>query len=168
MPQLTNKERLTFLGEREVLMRIGVVRPDGSPLVTPIWFIHDSDTIYFTPRAKSEWFECLKQDSRVSLCIDEQTLPYRKVVVEGDAEMIHDIGEDDVWRDLYRKIALRYGAKEMADAYIQNTIDQERALFRVQMENSKVRTWRMPLEGESVTGIWHNRYYAPGTKFSKN
>ncbi len=56
----------------------------------------------------------------------------------------------------------------MADAYIQNTIDQERALFRVQMENSKVRTWRMPLEGESVTGIWHNRYYASGTKFSKN
>ena len=168
MPQLTNKERLTFLGEREVLMRIGVVRPDGSPLVTPIWFIHDSDTIYFTPRAQSEWFECLKQDVRVSLCIDEQTLPYRKVVVEGDAEMIHDIGEDNVWRDLYRKIALRYGANEMADAYIQNTIDQERALFRVQMENSKVRTWRMPLEGESVTGIWHNRYYAPGTKFSKN
>ena len=28
---------------------------------------------------------------------------------------------------------------------------------------SKVTTWRMPLETEDQTGIWHRRYYLDGT-----
>ncbi len=48
-------------------MRIAVVRADGSPLVTPLWFIHEDDAIYFTPRAHSEWYGCLKRDPRVAL-----------------------------------------------------------------------------------------------------
>ena len=56
-------------------MRIACVRSDGSPLVTPIWFIHHDNAICFTPRAVSEWFGCLRQDPRVALCIDEQNLP---------------------------------------------------------------------------------------------
>ena len=167
MPVMTEKEEKMFLEEDGILMRIGVVREDGSPLVTPIWFLYEDSCIYFTPRAKSEWFGCLKRDSRVSLCIDEQTLPYRKIVVEGSAELLYDLGDDDTWRDLYRQIAKRYGPEDMAEAYVQNTIDQERALFCVRTKESKVRTWRMPLTGEPPSGIWHDRYYAPGTKFSK-
>ena len=85
-------------------MRISVVRADGSPLVTPIWFICEDNAIYFTPREKSEWFACLRRDPRVALCIDEQPLPYRKVIVEGQAELVFDVGQDDQWRDLYRRI----------------------------------------------------------------
>ena len=55
---------------------------------------------------------------------------------------------------------------EAAEAYVQNTIDQERALFSLSLADSEVKTWRMPLDGENPTGIWHQRYYAPGTKFS--
>ena len=39
MPALTQKEQTDFLEEDGILMRIGVVREDGTPLVTPIWFI---------------------------------------------------------------------------------------------------------------------------------
>ena len=35
MPALTKKEQTDFLEEGSILMRIGVVREDGSPLVTP-------------------------------------------------------------------------------------------------------------------------------------
>jgi hypothetical protein len=31
--------------------------------------------IFFTPRARSEWFRCLRRDARVALCIEEQPLP---------------------------------------------------------------------------------------------
>jgi len=165
MPKLTATERDEFLNSPGVLMRISVVREDGSPLVTPIWFLYEDDTIYFTPRDKSEWFACLRRDPRVALCIDEQPLPYRKVIVEGVAELVHDVGEDDVWRDQYRRIAGRYVDPEDAEAYVQNTIDQPRGLFRVPLNGSKVTTWRMPLEGEDGMGIWHDRYYVPGTKF---
>jgi hypothetical protein len=90
------------------------------------------------------------------------------VIIEGRAELLHDLGNDDTWRVLYRNIAKRYGPEEMAEAYVENTIDQERALYSVKMEESEVKTWRMPLPGEAAEGIWHDRYYAPGTKFSKN
>jgi len=167
MPVLTRAERDAFLAEPGVLMRVAVVREDVSPLVTPIWFLHqqesEGDFIYFTPREKSEWFSCLKRDARVALCIDEQPLPYRKVIAEGDAELVFDTGADDDWRDLYRRIAGRYVPSEAADAYVENTIEQPRALYRLELGGARVKTWRMPLDGEAQEGIWHERYYVPGT-----
>ena len=165
MPQLTMAERDAFLATPGVLMRVSVVRADGSPLVTPIWFMHETGAIYFTPREKSEWFACLRRDPRVALCIDEQPLPYRKVIVEGRAELVHDIGADALWRDQYRRIAERYVDPAGAEAYVQNTIEQPRGLFRVVLDEARVTTWRMPLEGEDGMGIWHDRYYVPGTQF---
>ncbi len=148
-------------------MRVSVVRADGSPLVTPIWFLHrlesEGEFIYFTPREKSEWFACLRRDPRVALCIDEQPLPYRKVIAEGAAELVYDVGRDDEWRDLYRQIAGRYVPPDAAEAYVQNTIEQPRGLFRLNLDNARVKTWRMPVEGEAQEGIWHERYYKPGS-----
>ncbi|MGV0034190.1 MAG: pyridoxamine 5'-phosphate oxidase family protein [Candidatus Azotimanducaceae bacterium WSBS_2022_MAG_OTU7] len=166
MPKLTSEEQKSFLETPGILMRISCVRPDGSPLVTPIWFVRHEDSICFTPRAQSEWFGCLRNDPRVALCIDEQDLPYRKVIVEGTAELVHDLGQDDAWRDLYRSIAQRYVPADAAEAYVQNTIDQARALYRLPLDKSVVKSWRMPVEGESQTGIWHQRYYAKGTKYA--
>ncbi len=168
MPKLSNAERDEFLATPGILMRIACVRPDGSPLVTPIWFIHSDGGICFTPRAVSEWFSCLKSDPRVALCIDEQALPYRKVIIEGEASLVHDLGEDDQWRDLYRDIAGRYVPPAAAEDYVQNTIDQARALYRVDLDKATVKSWRMPVEGEPANGIWHQRYYASGTRFSED
>jgi nitroimidazol reductase NimA-like FMN-containing flavoprotein (pyridoxamine 5'-phosphate oxidase superfamily) len=166
MPKLTAEEQKEFLSTPGILMRIACIRPDGSPLVTPIWFIHHDDSICFTPRAQSEWFQCLKHDSRVALCIDEQNLPYRKMIIEGEAALVHDLGNDDIWRNLYREIARRYVPLEAADAYVDNTDDQPRALYQVSLNGSTVKSWRMPVDGESQTGIWHQRYYAPGSRYA--
>lgn len=165
MPKLTEDEVQAFLMQPGILMRIGVVREDGSPLVTPIWFLFEEDAVYFTPRKRSAWFDCLRRDPRVALCIDETEQPYRKVLLEGAAELVHDIGEDDVWRDLYRRIARRYVPPDGAEAYIRNTIDQPRGLYRLPLAAAKLTTWRMPVPGEAGEGIWHHRYYEEGTAF---
>lgn len=165
MPKLTIDEREEFLNTRGVLLRVAVVRADGSPLVTPIWFLYEHESIYFTPREKSEWFDCLRRDARVALCIDEEALPYRKLLAEGEAELVHDVGEDDLWRDQYRRIAKRYVDEDAAEAYVRNTIDQPRGLYRLVLAQAKVNTWRMPAQDEDGMGIWHDRYYVPGTKF---
>ncbi|MBQ61692.1 MAG: hypothetical protein CMQ19_06415 [Gammaproteobacteria bacterium] len=167
MPKLSSSELDQFFVTNGVIMRVACVRPDGSPLVTPIWFISYNQAIYFTPRAKSEWLACLRDDPRVALCIDEQDLPYRKVILEGRAELLHDLGEDDQWRDLYRAIAKRYIPEDAAEAYVHNTIDQPRALFRLKLADAKVKTWRMPIDDEPQDGIWAQRYYAPGSKYSR-
>lgn len=167
MPRMTALEQDEFLREPGVLMRIGTVRGDGSPLVTPIWFLHEEGSIWFTPRESSEWLANLRRDPRVCLDIDEQTLPYRKLIIEGRAEIVHDLGEDDQWRDRYRRIARRYGPPAMVDEYIQETIDQPRALLCVRLDRAKVRRWRMPVEGEPYESMWHRRYFRPDSKLGR-
>jgi PPOX class probable F420-dependent enzyme len=166
MPPLSAAEREDFLQQPGILCRIATIKPGGAPHVTPVWFIYEAGAIHVTPRAESAWLAHLRADPRVALVIDDQLHPYRKVTVEGVAEFVHDTGEDDAWRDLYRRIACRYVPAEGAERYIQETIDQPRALLRVPLAGSKVRTWRMPVPGEAFTGIWHRRYYVPGSKMA--
>jgi hypothetical protein len=88
------------------------------------------------------------------------------MIIEGEAALVHDLGNDDIWRNLYREIARRYVPLEAADAYVDNTDDQPRALYQVSLNGSTVKSWRMPVDGESQTGIWHQRYYAPGSRYA--
>ena len=166
MPQLSTEERDAFLDQPGILCRIATIRPDGAPHVTPVWFIHDGGEIVVTPRQESAWLEHIRRDPRVAITIDEEAGPYRKVTVEGLARFRFDTGHDAEWRDLYRAIACRYVPAAGAEHYIQETIDQPRALLAVPLEGSRVRTWRMPNPGEAYTGIWHRRYYVEGSKMA--
>jgi PPOX class probable F420-dependent enzyme len=167
MPRMTPAEQDDLLSTPGVLMRIGTVRADGSPLVTPIWFLHEGGAIWFTPRENSEWHANLRRDPRVCLDIDEEAQPYRKLIVDGVAELVHDLGADDRWRDLYRRIGLRYGPESQVDEYIQETIDQPRALWRVLLDRARLRSWRMPQQGEPYESMWHRRYFRPESKLGR-
>lgn len=160
MPRLSESERSAFLDSPGVLMKIATVSPEGMPLVTPIWFVHREERILFTPRRASEWFAHIRERPEVCLCIDEQPYPYRKLIVQGRVHVLHDLGEDEQWRELYRQIARRYVDEEGADAYVDATDDQQRALLCVPLAGSRVRSWRMPLPGEAYSGIWARRYYS--------
>jgi PPOX class probable F420-dependent enzyme len=164
MPRMTPAEQATFLEQPGILVRIATLKPDGSPHVTPAWFIHEGGEILITPRKESSWLAHLRRDPRIALTIDEEAAPYRKITIEGHARMAFDLGRDDEWRDIYRRIACRYVPAEGAEHYIQETIDQPRALIAVPLAGSVVRTWRMPLPGEEYSGIWHQRYYVEGSK----
>jgi nitroimidazol reductase NimA-like FMN-containing flavoprotein (pyridoxamine 5'-phosphate oxidase superfamily) len=162
---MTDAEVATFLDEPGHLVRIGTVDSDGLPRVVPTWFILHDGAIVFTPRGPAAFLANIRRDPRIGLSIDEDPIPYRKVTVQGRAVILHEPGEDDVWRDLYRTIAKRYVPAEAADAYVDDTVDQPRALIAVPMagEGVRVSSWRMPGEGEDGTGIWARRYYLDGT-----
>lgn len=164
MPKLTEKEILEFLAERGHLARIATVRPDGAPSVVPVWFIYEDGRILITPRKHSEFLANLRREPRVAITVDEDAYGYRKVIFEGTAKILHDLGQDRKWDDVYRRIALRYIDDSAADHYLTETRDQPRALIGVERAKSKVTTWRMPAEDEPYTGIWARRYYEPGSK----
>lgn len=166
MPRLTSAERDAFLQERGILCRIATIDDEGAPHVTPIWFIHHEGAVVVTPRKNSAWLEHIRHDNRVAITIDEEASPYRKVALQGRAEFLFDIGRDDEWRDLYRAIAKRYVPEAGAEHYVQETIDQPRALLAIPLAGAKVQTWRMPRQGEEYAGIWHQRYYVPGSKLA--
>lgn len=167
MPRMTAAEVEAFLDEPGHLVRIGTVDAEGFPSVVPTWFIRQGDDIVFTPRGPAAFLANLRRDPRIGLSIDEDPLPYRKVTVRGRARILQEPGNDDEWRDLYRQIAKRYVPADAADAYVDGTIDQPRALVAVAMTGDALTTtWRMPVDDEDGTGIWARRYYLDGTAFA--
>jgi PPOX class probable F420-dependent enzyme len=168
VPTMSQAEVDAFLDEPGHLLRLATIDDDGFPRLVPIWFIRQAGEILFTPRGPSVFLANIRRESRVALSIDEEALPYRKVTVQGTARVVHDVGADDEWRDLYRTIAKRYVPAEAADAYVDDTIDQPRALIGVPLGGaSRSTTWRMPVGDEDGTGIWHRRYYLDGTHMAQ-
>jgi PPOX class probable F420-dependent enzyme len=168
MPKLNDADVRNFLAEPGHLARIGTTDADGMPRVLPLWFQVEGDRLYFTPREPAVIWHNIVRDPRVGISIDEEASPYRKVTIQGVVEIVHPPGEDDRWRDRYRTIAGRYTPQEWADAYVDGTDDQPRALCAVDLAavTTRTSTWRMPLAGEDPTGIWARRYYVPGTKWA--
>ncbi|MCB1746725.1 MAG: pyridoxamine 5'-phosphate oxidase family protein [Gammaproteobacteria bacterium] len=167
MPKMNDAERDAFLAEPGIIMNIATVDAEGAPLVTPIWYIHEEGRIWFTPRQHSEWLRHIRNDPRVALSIDEAAQPYRKVVVRGRAAIDFEVGNDDAWRDRYRRIAQRYIPLDDANAYVDGTDDQPRALCSVTLSEAEVRSWRMPVGSESYDGIWARRYWTDDAKVRK-
>lgn len=161
MPALSRHDVDAFLAEPGHLARIGTTDADGMPRVLPLWFIVHEGAICFTPRQPAMIWQNLIRDPRVGISIDEEASPYRKVVLQGVAEVLHPPGDDEAWRDLYRAIASRYTPTEWANAYVDGTSDQPRALCAVRLDapTTRLQTWRMPVRGEDPKGIWHPRYY---------
>lgn len=157
---MTRSEVDAFLAEPGQLVRIGTVDPDGSPLVVPAWFLVDNDTFLVTPRERSRWFANLMVDPRVCLTVDESVGAYRKVVLRGRLRTLFPLGQDDEWRDLYRRITMRYVPPEWGDAYLADTRDEPRALLGLPLSEATVTTWRMPFgPGEDPLAVWAPRYY---------
>ncbi len=164
MPKLSVAERDAFLQERGHLARLATLQEDGSPSVVPVWFVYEDGKIIITPRKYSAFWANVQRDARVAITIDEEAGLYRKVLVEGKAEVLYPLGHDDEWRDIYRRITLRYVDEESGDYYLTETHDRPRALIGVALESAKVMTWRMPGEGEPFSGIWATRFYEQGSK----
>lgn len=159
MPRLSPEEVDAFLTEPDHLVRIATVDAEGAPSVAPIWFLYRDGRLWFTPREKSSWWHHIQADPRVAMTIDEDEAPYRKVFVKGRVSVEHVPGDDDAWRALYRDIAVRYTPEAFADAYINATVHEPRALLSLPCDPASVTTWRMPLAGEDPAGVWAGQYY---------
>ncbi len=159
MPGLDDAEVRAFLEEPNHLLRLATVDAEGAPRVVPIWFVFADDRLWFTPRLKSAWWGDLQRDPRAAVTIDEDESPYRKVALRAEVTVEHEPGQDDQWRDLYRTIAKRYTVDEFADAYVNATIHEPRALLSLPCDPAEVTTWRMPIAGEDPAGVWADRYY---------
>ena len=95
--------------------KVAVVRKDGSPLVTPVWFLVESDgTIVFTTGKRTVKGRALERDPRVSICVEDDRPPFAFVRVDGVVELSEEPA------DLKRcntRIAERYMGKERAQEF---------------------------------------------------
>ena len=94
MRTLDDEQIRAFLTEGTRTAKLAVVRKDGSPLVTPVWFlVEDDGTIVFTTGKRTVKGRALERDPRVSICVEDDRPPFAFVRVDGVAELSEDPAE---------------------------------------------------------------------------
>lgn len=112
---LSEAEALAFLSAGTRTGKLAVVRGDGSAIVQPIWFLVDSDgTLVFNTGRETTKGRALLRDPRLSIVVDEETMPYGFVRVDGIAELSEDPELMLTWAT---RIAARYVGEPQAAAY---------------------------------------------------
>jgi PPOX class probable F420-dependent enzyme len=79
-----------FLATREVVV-LATLQPDGSPLATPMWFVHDGDALTMVSEAHTQKVRNLRRDARVSVAAEAGTgADFRGIIVAGRGELLAD------------------------------------------------------------------------------
>ncbi len=142
---MSKKEIRKFLMRGTFTGKLATVKEDGSSHIVPIWFVlddgkkkkksatgrkvKDEDDIIFTTNGTSVKAKNIQRDSRVSICVDDQTPPFSFVVVYGTAK-IHRYKQHELFI-FASKIAQRYVGKENAELYGRRNSTEGEVLVRI-------------------------------------
>ena len=114
MSAISDPDVRDFLTQGTRTGKLGYLSSSGRPLVTPIWFILEGDSLVFNTGAATAKGRALALDPRATLCVDLEEPPYAFVQVQGEAELSEDPAE------LLRTataIAARYVRAEQAEQF---------------------------------------------------
>jgi len=114
VPSITDPQVRAFLTEGTRTGKLGFLSPSGRPLVTPVWFVLEGDTLVFNTGQDTAKGRALARDPRVSMCVDLEQPPYAFVQVQGEAELSD--GLDELVRTA-TAIAARYMGPERAEEF---------------------------------------------------
>ncbi|MFE2643371.1 PPOX class F420-dependent oxidoreductase [Streptomyces nigra] len=112
--KMTEDEWRAFVSQGTRTGKLSTVRADGSPHVTPIWFVLDGDELVFNTAAYSVKGRNVVRDGRVALCVDDDRPPYSFVVIQGRARVSEDLGELRHWAG---RIGARYMGEDRAEEF---------------------------------------------------
>ena len=122
---MTQQEREEFLAALHVGV-LAVERPDGTPLVVPIWYRYTAGgVVEFNTGGASEKVRLLELAGSASLCAQREDLPYAYVTVDGPVE----IAKTD--RATRVDIASRYLGASAGAAYVDSYPDDDDIVVRL-------------------------------------
>jgi len=125
---MSKNERDDFLAALHVGV-LAVERPDGPPLLIPIWYRYAAGgAIEFNTAGSSAKAQLLQQAGRASLCVQREELPYAYVTVEGPIET----GATD--RATRVDIASRYLGSKSGTEYVDGSPDADDLVVRLHPE----------------------------------
>jgi PPOX class probable F420-dependent enzyme len=112
--KMTDEEWRAFVSHGTRTGKLSTVRADGSPHVTPIWFLLDGDDIVFNTGSTSVKGRNLARDGRVALCVDDDRPPFDFVVLRCRARLSEDLEEVRHWAG---RIGARYMGAERGEEF---------------------------------------------------
>ena len=132
MRELNDTEMKAFLLEGTRTAKLSVVRKDGAPFVTPVWFLLDEDgTLVFETERRSIKGHAIARDPRVSLCVEDDVPPFGFVRIDGEAGITENHPDLLAWTT---RIAARYMGDERADEIGKLNAGDGHALVRVTVQ----------------------------------
>ncbi len=143
MPSLTHNQVHDFLTSGRNLLKLATLTPEGWPYVVPLWYDYDGEAFSVAGRRRARWVANIRNDPRVSGCIDTADGAYTRVLFEGSAEVV-----DDSWLHTSSQRAVRYLGEEAGLRYFEDTHRIPRALIHIIPK--RLVSWAGP--------GWHPRY----------
>jgi PPOX class probable F420-dependent enzyme len=111
---MTDQQWRAFVTHGTRTGKLSTVRADGSPHLTPVWFLLDGDDIVLTTEKDGIKGRNLARDGRFALCVDDDRPPYAFVLLQGRAETSDDPEEMLRWSGL---LGARYMGEDRTNEY---------------------------------------------------
>lgn len=112
MHTMTRDEWWRFASSGTRTGKLAVVRSDGTPHVSPVWFVlHDApdgDELVFNTGVRTVKGAALRRDPRISMVVDDQEPPYSYVQFTAEARLSEDVAQMRPW-------SVRIGARYMGE-----------------------------------------------------
>lgn len=86
LPPLT-KAKLLSLYEKTVFARLGTINEDGTPHITPIYFMYQDGHIIMVSQVLSRKIRNIQRNKKVSVLIDVTEPIYQGALIYGDVEL---------------------------------------------------------------------------------
>ena len=133
MREMSRDEWWKFASEGTRTGMLGLVRKDGSPIVTPIWFLlnegPDGDELIFTTGTETLKGKAIARDGRISVAVDDQKPPFSYVQFTAEARLTHD---DDLL-EWATRLGGRYMGADRAEEYGKRNAVPEESLVRARI-----------------------------------
>lgn len=118
--------------------KLATVRRDGTPHVTPVWFVlDDQGRIVFNTGVTTVKGRNMRRSGRASLCVDDEAPPFAFVRVDGPVTFEEDPAEVLRWATM---IGGRYMGADQAEAFGRRNAVPGELLVRLRPERVVAQT----------------------------
>jgi PPOX class probable F420-dependent enzyme len=111
---MSKEECLQFLRSPVRTGKLATMCKDERPLVVPVWYDLEGDTLVFMTAQDSVKARNMRRDPRVSLCVDDEVTPFAYVELDGTVVMSDDADQGLYWAT---RLGGRYMGQELAETY---------------------------------------------------
>lgn len=93
MHKMTTEEWRAFVATGARTGKCATVGADGTPAITPVWFVLDDDTLAFTTGGSTAKIKNVRRSPRAALCVTDDEPPFSYAEFRGDVTLSDDPDE---------------------------------------------------------------------------
>jgi PPOX class probable F420-dependent enzyme len=125
MTKMSSDEKQQFLADLHVGV-LSVQRPDRAPLTVPVWYDYEpGGDVWFITGQQSVKAKYIETGTQISLCAQQEALPYVYVTAEGPVTAIEPASNES------EPMAVRYLGEELGKQYAANSGGGDSVVIRM-------------------------------------